>query len=176
MDTDIVYLGGDDYNPDVTSLLLYYYYGGVAYLSLKQYDRAMQFFSVVISAPAEQVCVCVGGGVMICMVEANDCITGYHRAVLCSFSTFHILACPTRYTLIIALIRLLRSRHHSLARSSRTLPGERDYDGGIQEVHTDIAAGAWQVRGPSIVRIVCRAADQRGHAGVHRVGDGSQHK
>jgi hypothetical protein len=56
MDTDIVYLGDMDYKPDVTSLLLYYYYGGVACLSLKQYDRAMQFFSVVISAPAEQVC------------------------------------------------------------------------------------------------------------------------
>lgn len=41
---------------------MYYFYGGVAYLSLKEYDRAMQFFSVVISAPAEQ----VSGAVLRC--------------------------------------------------------------------------------------------------------------
>eukprot|EP00036_Acanthoecidae_sp_10tr_P001763 CAMPEP_0182931644 /NCGR_PEP_ID=MMETSP0105_2-20130417/29018_1 /TAXON_ID=81532 ORGANISM="Acanthoeca-like sp., Strain 10tr" /NCGR_SAMPLE_ID=MMETSP0105_2 /ASSEMBLY_ACC=CAM_ASM_000205 /LENGTH=433 /DNA_ID=CAMNT_0025070117 /DNA_START=43 /DNA_END=1344 /DNA_ORIENTATION=+ len=58
LDVDIVYFGDgtdESYRLPITCLLLYYYYGGAAYLSLKQYDRAMQFFSVVISAPAEQV-------------------------------------------------------------------------------------------------------------------------
>eukprot|EP00035_Acanthoeca_spectabilis_P017521 m.367909 g.367909 ORF g.367909 m.367909 type:complete len:431 (-) comp16666_c1_seq12:62-1354(-) len=56
LDVDICYLGDGDYHKlQIVSLLMYYFYGGVAYLSLKEYDRAMQFFSVVISAPAEQV-------------------------------------------------------------------------------------------------------------------------
>jgi len=44
-------------NPDVTGVesvdtRLYYYYGGICYVGMKRFDRALQFFEAVISAPA----------------------------------------------------------------------------------------------------------------------------
>eukprot|EP01123_Difflugia_compressa_P000565 TRINITY_DN10659_c0_g1_i1.p1 TRINITY_DN10659_c0_g1~~TRINITY_DN10659_c0_g1_i1.p1 ORF type:complete len:442 (-),score=45.67 TRINITY_DN10659_c0_g1_i1:143-1468(-) len=44
-------------DPDTTGLesvdtRLYFYYGGIVYLGMKQYTKALQFFEVVISAPA----------------------------------------------------------------------------------------------------------------------------
>lgn len=39
----------------VEHLLLYYYYGGMVYIGLKRFDRALEFLAVCISTPAEAV-------------------------------------------------------------------------------------------------------------------------
>lgn len=42
-------LGG---NNDSKHFLLYYYYGGMIYAAMKNYDRALYFFEVVVTVPA----------------------------------------------------------------------------------------------------------------------------
>lgn len=42
-------LGG---NNDSKHFLLYYYYGGMIYTAMKNYDRALYFFEVVVTVPA----------------------------------------------------------------------------------------------------------------------------
>lgn len=41
-----------DSNQDARYLLLYYYYGGMIYTAMKDYDRALYFFEVCVSTPA----------------------------------------------------------------------------------------------------------------------------
>eukprot|EP00118_Oscarella_pearsei_P003851 m.16004 g.16004 ORF g.16004 m.16004 type:complete len:428 (+) comp26681_c0_seq1:26-1309(+) len=40
---------------DVKMLLLYYYYGGMIYAGIKQYDKALYFFEVAVTTPAQAV-------------------------------------------------------------------------------------------------------------------------
>lgn len=42
----------EDSNHDAKYFLLYYYYGGMIYSSLKNYERALYFFEVAVSTPA----------------------------------------------------------------------------------------------------------------------------
>lgn len=41
-----------DTNQDARYLLLYYYYGGMIYTAMKDYDRALYFFEVCVTTPA----------------------------------------------------------------------------------------------------------------------------
>lgn len=41
-----------DVNHDAKYFLLYYYYGGMIYTAVKNYDRALYFFEVAVSTPA----------------------------------------------------------------------------------------------------------------------------
>lgn len=41
-----------DTNHDARYFLLYYYYGGMIYAAMKDYDRALYFFEVCVSTPA----------------------------------------------------------------------------------------------------------------------------
>lgn len=41
-----------DSNQDARYLLLYYYYGGMIYTAMKNYERALYFFEVSVSTPA----------------------------------------------------------------------------------------------------------------------------
>ncbi|RUS34350.1 hypothetical protein BC938DRAFT_481060 [Jimgerdemannia flammicorona] len=38
---------------NVEDVLLYHYYGGMAYIGMKRFDRALEFFSLVISSPSQ---------------------------------------------------------------------------------------------------------------------------
>jgi COP9 signalosome complex subunit 3 len=42
------------YNIDIQGFLLYYYYGSIIYIGNKKYDRALDFLSIVISAPTQK--------------------------------------------------------------------------------------------------------------------------
>eukprot|EP00039_Didymoeca_costata_P024555 m.10643 g.10643 ORF g.10643 m.10643 type:complete len:431 (-) comp4300_c0_seq1:304-1596(-) len=57
--TDALYLPGKEGSKDnsftIESLLLWGYYGGIVYIALSDFDRALQFFSIVLTAPAETV-------------------------------------------------------------------------------------------------------------------------
>lgn len=53
LETDITSIfSTDDGNHDTKYFLLYYYYGGMIYSALKNYERAMYFFEVAVSTPA----------------------------------------------------------------------------------------------------------------------------
>ncbi|KAJ3276067.1 hypothetical protein HDV01_006237 [Terramyces sp. JEL0728] len=50
LDLPITFLS-EEYAVDASNFLFYYYYGGMIYLGLKQYDRAVEFFSVTLYVP-----------------------------------------------------------------------------------------------------------------------------
>ncbi|XP_055376294.1 COP9 signalosome complex subunit 3 [Condylostylus longicornis] len=53
LDVDITAIATtDDVHVDSKYFLLYYYYGGMIYTAIKNYDRALYFFEVAISTPA----------------------------------------------------------------------------------------------------------------------------
>ncbi|XP_042226435.1 COP9 signalosome complex subunit 3-like isoform X1 [Homarus americanus] len=52
MDVDIMDISKERGSYDVKHFLLYYYYGGMIYTAIKNYDRAQYFFRVCISTPA----------------------------------------------------------------------------------------------------------------------------
>ncbi|CAF0988701.1 unnamed protein product [Didymodactylos carnosus] len=52
LETDIIEINRENGRFDVKYLLLYYYYGGMIYACVKQYDRAMNFFENVLTIPA----------------------------------------------------------------------------------------------------------------------------
>ncbi|KAF9974131.1 COP9 signalosome complex subunit 3 [Actinomortierella ambigua] len=53
LDNDISDVDPKSTNIDYRDFLLYHYYGGMIYTYLKQFDRAVHFYKIVISAPAE---------------------------------------------------------------------------------------------------------------------------
>lgn len=61
-------LGG---NNDSKHFLLYYYYGGMIYTAMKNYDRALYFFEVVVTVPA--------------MVVSHIMLEAYKKYILVSF-------------------------------------------------------------------------------------------
>lgn len=53
LDIDITSIAcTEDTNHDSKYFLLYYYYGGMIYTAVKNYDRALYFFEVAVSTPA----------------------------------------------------------------------------------------------------------------------------
>lgn len=53
LDVDITAIAStEDGNHDAKYFLLYYYYGGMIYTAVKNYERALYFFEVAISTPA----------------------------------------------------------------------------------------------------------------------------
>ncbi|KAK8397466.1 hypothetical protein O3P69_004904 [Scylla paramamosain] len=52
MDVDIMDISKERGNYDVKHFLLYYYYGGMIYTAIKNYERAQYFFRVCITTPA----------------------------------------------------------------------------------------------------------------------------
>lgn len=53
LDTDVTGIGSElGGNNDSKHFLLYYYYGGMIYTAMKNYDRALYFFEVVVTVPA----------------------------------------------------------------------------------------------------------------------------
>lgn len=54
LDEDVLFLPSEG-KFNALHLLCYYYYGGMAYCAVKKFDRALEFFSVAISVPADSV-------------------------------------------------------------------------------------------------------------------------
>ncbi|KAG9508932.1 COP9 signalosome complex subunit 3, partial [Fragariocoptes setiger] len=52
LDVEITDINKEDGHFDVKHLLLYYYYGGLIYAGMKNYDRALYFFEAVLTIPA----------------------------------------------------------------------------------------------------------------------------
>ncbi|XP_066588607.1 COP9 signalosome complex subunit 3 [Prorops nasuta] len=52
LDTDVTSISKETGQPDAKYFLLYYYYGGMIYTALKNYDRAEYFFEVCVTTPA----------------------------------------------------------------------------------------------------------------------------
>lgn len=53
LDIDVTAIANtDDANHDAKYFLLYYYYGGMIYTAMKNYERALYFFEVAVSTPA----------------------------------------------------------------------------------------------------------------------------
>lgn len=52
LNVDVVEIRHEGTKMDVVDILLYFYYGGLCYLALKNYPRANLFFEITISAPA----------------------------------------------------------------------------------------------------------------------------
>ncbi|GAB1599976.1 COP9 signalosome complex subunit 3-like [Argonauta hians] len=52
LNVDFVDIGNEGGHYDAKDFLLYYYYGGMIYTALKNYDRALYFFEVAITTPS----------------------------------------------------------------------------------------------------------------------------
>ncbi|RUP45389.1 hypothetical protein BC936DRAFT_148241 [Jimgerdemannia flammicorona] len=53
LDNDIEEVDPQRLSINVEDVLLYHYYGGMAYIGMKRFDRALEFFSLVISSPSQ---------------------------------------------------------------------------------------------------------------------------
>ncbi|KAF9412892.1 hypothetical protein HW555_008738 [Spodoptera exigua] len=72
LDTDVTGIGSElGGNNDSKHFLLYYYYGGMIYTAMKNYDRALYFFEVVVTVPA--------------MVVSHIMLEAYKKYILVSF-------------------------------------------------------------------------------------------
>ncbi|XP_013185554.1 COP9 signalosome complex subunit 3 [Amyelois transitella] len=72
LDTDVTAIGSElGGNNDSKHFFLYYYYGGMIYTAMKNYDRALYFFEVVVTVPA--------------MVVSHIMLEAYKKYILVSF-------------------------------------------------------------------------------------------
>ncbi|KAI8991101.1 hypothetical protein BDF20DRAFT_842680 [Mycotypha africana] len=54
LDHDIEIIQPNNYDVNIRNFLEYYYYGAILYIGNKKYDRALEFLTIVISAPTQQ--------------------------------------------------------------------------------------------------------------------------
>ncbi|CAG9791965.1 unnamed protein product [Diatraea saccharalis] len=115
LDTDVTgissELGG---NNDSKHFLLYYYYGGMIYTAMKNYDRALYFFEVVVTVPA--------------MVVSHIMLEAYKKYILVSFILHgKILPMPKYVSQVVCrFLKPLSVAYHELATSQHAAIKHRE--------------------------------------------------
>lgn len=102
----------DDGNHDVKYFLQYYYYGGLIYAALKNYERSLYFFEVAISTPA--------------LAMSHIMLESYKKFILVSLILHgKVSTLPKNSSQVIArFIKPLSHPYHELANAFSTSRGE----------------------------------------------------
>lgn len=109
LDVDITAIAStDDPNVDAKYFLLYYYYGGMVYSAMKNYDRALYFFEVAISTPAQAM--------------SHIMLESYKKYILVSLILHGKLNAIPKYSsqVIARFIKPLSHPYHELANAYAT--------------------------------------------------------
>jgi len=94
---------------DAKHFLLYYYYGGMIYTALKQYDRALYFYETAITTPS--------------MAVSHIMLESYKKFILVSLLVHGKIPSLPKYTsqVVARYIKPLCQHYHDLATSYQTL-------------------------------------------------------
>lgn len=109
LDVDITAIAStDDANLDAKYFLLYYYYGGMIYSAMKNYERALYFFEVAISTPAQAM--------------SHIMLESYKKYILVSLILHGKLNATPKYSsqVITRFIKPLSHPYHELANAYAT--------------------------------------------------------
>lgn len=124
LDVDITSISNECGQQDSKYFLLYYYYGGMIYTSLKNYDRALYFFEVCITLPA--------------MAVSHIMLEAYKKYILISLMIYGRINDIPKYAspVLVRFIKPLSQPYQELAVAYQTHSCE-----GVQGVinkHQDI--------------------------------------
>lgn len=108
LNTDITNISREGGQFDAKYFLLYYYYGGMIYAALKNYDRALYFFEVAITTPA--------------MAVSHVMLEAYKKYILVSLILHGKVQNIPKYTsqVVGRFIKPLSQAYHDLASSYST--------------------------------------------------------
>ncbi|CAH2063281.1 unnamed protein product, partial [Iphiclides podalirius] len=115
LDTDITGIGSEmGGNNDSKHFLLYYYYGGMIYAAMKNYDRALYFFEVVVTVPA--------------MVVSHIMLEAYKKYILISLILHGKILTMPKYTsqVVCRFLKPLSVAYHELASSQHAAIKHRE--------------------------------------------------
>ncbi|CAH0628896.1 unnamed protein product [Chrysodeixis includens] len=115
LDTDVTAIGNElGGNNDSKHFLLYYYYGGMIYTAMKNYDRALYFFEVVVTVPA--------------MVVSHIMLEAYKKYILVSFILHGKILPMPKYTsqVVCRFLKPLSVAYHELATSQHAAIKHRE--------------------------------------------------
>ncbi|PZC82023.1 COP9 signalosome complex subunit 3 isoform X2 [Helicoverpa zea] len=115
LDTDVTGIGPElGGNNDSKHFLLYYYYGGMIYTAMKNYDRALYFFEVVVTVPA--------------MVVSHIMLEAYKKYILVSFILHGKILPMPKYTsqVVCRFLKPLSVAYHELATSQHAAIKHRE--------------------------------------------------
>lgn len=103
LDTDISTISYEGQQFESKYFLLYYYYGGMIYTAIKNYDRALYFFEVVITTPA--------------MAVSHVMLEAYKKYILVSLILHGKVQNVPKYTsqVVSRFIKPLSQAYHDLA-------------------------------------------------------------
>ncbi|XP_072941458.1 COP9 signalosome complex subunit 3 [Epargyreus clarus] len=106
LDTDVTGIGTEAKlggNSDSKHFLLYYYYGGMIYTALKNYDRALYFFEVVVTVPA--------------IVVSHIMLEAYKKYLLISYLLHRKILPMPKYTsqVVYRFLKPLSVAYHEIA-------------------------------------------------------------
>ncbi|XP_049809791.1 COP9 signalosome complex subunit 3 [Schistocerca nitens] len=108
LNTDITNISREGGQFDAKYFLLYYYYGGMIYAALKNYDRALYFFEVAVTTPA--------------MAVSHVMLEAYKKYILVSLILHGKVQNIPKYTsqVVGRFIKPLSQAYHDLASSYST--------------------------------------------------------
>ncbi|XP_004927872.1 COP9 signalosome complex subunit 3 isoform X1 [Bombyx mandarina] len=115
LDTDVTGIGNElgGIN-DSKHFLLYYYYGGMIYTAMKNYDRALYFFEVVVTVPA--------------MVVSHIMLEAYKKYILVSLILHGKVLPMPKYTsqVVCRFLKPLSAPYHDLVASQHAASKHRE--------------------------------------------------
>ncbi|XP_055937058.1 COP9 signalosome complex subunit 3-like isoform X2 [Argiope bruennichi] len=108
LDTDITDINKERGAFETKSFLLYYYYGGMIYTSLKNYDRALYFYEVAITTPS--------------MAVSHIMLEAYKKYILVSLILYGKIPNLPKFTshVVGRFIKPLSQAYHDLATAYAT--------------------------------------------------------
>ncbi|KAG8199573.1 hypothetical protein JTE90_009411 [Oedothorax gibbosus] len=108
LDTDITDINKERSSYETKSFLLYYYYGGMIYTSLKNFERALYFYEVAITTPS--------------MAVSHIMLEAYKKYILVSLILYgKVLNLPKFTSQVVGrFIKPLSQAYHDLATSYAT--------------------------------------------------------
>ncbi|GBP33172.1 COP9 signalosome complex subunit 3 [Eumeta japonica] len=115
LDTDVTGIGSElGGNNDSKHFLLYYYYGGMIYTAMKNYERALYFFEVVVTVPA--------------VVVSHIMLEAYKKYILVSLILHGKVIPLPKYTsqVVSRFLKPLSAPYHELATSQNSLAKHRE--------------------------------------------------
>lgn len=115
LDTDVTSIGTELGGAnDSKHFLLYYYYGGMIYTAMKNYDRALYFFEVVVTVPA--------------MVVSHIMLEAYKKYILVSLILHGKIQPVPKYTsqVVCRFLKPLSVAYHELASSQHAAMRHRE--------------------------------------------------
>ncbi|CAB3224909.1 unnamed protein product [Arctia plantaginis] len=115
LDTDITGIGSElGGNNDSKHFLLYYYYGGMIYTAMKNYERALYFFEVVVTVPA--------------LVVSHIMLEAYKKYILVTFILHGKVLPMPKYTsqVVCRFLKPLSAAYYELATSPHAAVKHRE--------------------------------------------------